>query len=69
MNADDLLAKKAQMEHEQKQLEENGRQEDGILQKKLKTIGNHVHDSVPVSNNEVKPFQTALSLNAEMWKG
>ena len=34
-------------------LEESAAEKDVLLQKKVKTIGNYVHDSVPVSNNEV----------------
>lgn len=32
-----------------------------MLQKKLKTVGNYVHDSVPISNNEVRHPGTVLS--------
>lgn len=52
-NADSLLQQKAAMDKEQKELEEAGNAKDAVLQKKLKTIGNYVHDSVPISDNEV----------------
>lgn len=41
------------MEKEQKEVEILGEQKDELLQKKLKTIGNYVHESVPLSDNEV----------------
>lgn len=34
-------------------LEESATEKEAALQKKIKTIGNYVHDSVPISNNEV----------------
>ena len=33
-------------------MEESAIEKDALLQKKIKTVGNYVHDSVPVSNNE-----------------
>ena len=44
------------MEKEQKEVEILGVQKDELLQKKLKTIGNYVHDSVPLSDNEVSLY-------------
>lgn len=41
------------LEKEKKVLEESAAEKDALLQKKVKTIGNYVHDSVPISNNEV----------------
>ena len=41
------------MEKEKKVLEESASEKEAALQKKIKTIGNYVHDSVPISNNEV----------------
>ena len=34
--------------------EESAGPKDIALQKKLKTIGNYVHDSVPISDDEVR---------------
>ena len=48
-----MLEKKVALEKEKKVLEESAAEKDALLQKKVKTIGNYVHDSVPVSNNEV----------------
>lgn len=60
-NADDLLKRKGEMEKEMKALEESALPKDLALQKKLKTIGNYVHDSVPLSNNEVR-FLKSLAI-------
>uniref|UniRef100_A0A8H7TT27 Serine-tRNA synthetase type1 N-terminal domain-containing protein n=1 Tax=Bionectria ochroleuca TaxID=29856 RepID=A0A8H7TT27_BIOOC len=51
-NADDLLQEKANLEKEKKALVDSAAEKDTLLKKKLKTIGNYVHDSVPVSANE-----------------
>ncbi|KAI0019622.1 hypothetical protein F4780DRAFT_745772 [Xylariomycetidae sp. FL0641] len=51
-NADDLLLQKANYDKEKKALIESAAQKDIALQAKIKTIGNIVHDSVPVSDNE-----------------
>jgi seryl-tRNA synthetase len=51
-DATELLAKKANLEKEKKVLEDSATEKDALLQKKIKTIGNYVHDSVPVNNNE-----------------
>ncbi|KAI9772962.1 MAG: Cytosolic seryl-tRNA synthetase [Geoglossum simile] len=51
-DASDLLQKKADLEKQKKALEDLVAQKDSLLRKKIKTIGNYVHDSVPVSNDE-----------------
>ena len=48
------MRKKGDLEKEKKVLEESAKEKDVMLQKKLKTVGNYVHDSVPISKNEVK---------------
>ena len=53
-DASELLQKKAEMEKEKKVLEESASEKEAALQKRIKTIGNYVHDSVPISNNEVR---------------
>ena len=53
-DASELLQKKAEMEKEKKVLEESASEKEAALQKKIKTIGNYVHDSVPISKNEVR---------------
>jgi seryl-tRNA synthetase len=47
------LKRKAELEEERKAVSNAAIEKDLSLQKKLKTIGNIVHDSVPVENNEV----------------
>ena len=41
------------MEKEKKLLEDSATEKEVVLQIKLTSIGNYVHESVPVSNNEV----------------
>ena len=52
-DAAELLHKKTELEKEKKTLEESVSEKELLLQKKLKTIGNYVHNTVPVSNYEV----------------
>ena len=49
----ELLKKKVELEKEKKTLEDSASEKEVALQKKLKTVGNYVHNSVPISNNEV----------------
>ncbi|KAI0167055.1 seryl-tRNA synthetase [Hypoxylon sp. FL1284] len=51
-NADELLQQKAAFDKEKKDLLDLAAQKDIALKAKVKTIGNIVHDSVPVSDNE-----------------
>ncbi|MCJ1273007.1 Cytosolic seryl-tRNA synthetase [Puttea exsequens] len=51
-DADELTARKAELEREKKVLMESAAEKDELLQRKLKTVGNYVHDSVPVSGTE-----------------
>lgn len=51
-NADDLLQEKISLEKEKKALVELASEKDAVLQKKVKSVGNIVHESVPVSDNE-----------------
>jgi seryl-tRNA synthetase len=53
-NADELMQQKADLEKEKKGLIEAAAEKEIVLKKKLGTIGNIVHDSVPVNNDEVK---------------
>ena len=52
-NADDLLQKKKDLEEQKKKQEELAVEKEVALWKKAKTVGNYVHESVPVSDNEV----------------
>ncbi|MCJ1329921.1 Cytosolic seryl-tRNA synthetase [Thelotrema lepadinum] len=51
-DAADLMKEKVDLEKEKKVLEDSAAEKEEILTRKLKTIGNYVHDSVPVSNDE-----------------
>lgn len=44
---------KLELEREKKVIEEKVLEKETALQKKIKTIGNYVHESVPLSNDEV----------------
>lgn len=52
-NADDLLAQKGDLEKEKKSFLDAAAEKDAALKAKLGTIGNLVHESVPVEQNEV----------------
>lgn len=52
-NADDLLRQNIDLKKEKKELVESAAAKDVTLRKKIGTIGNIVHDSVPVNDNEV----------------
>ncbi|KAL7959171.1 hypothetical protein V8C34DRAFT_280502 [Trichoderma compactum] len=51
-NADDLLKQKIELEKEKKSLIESAAEKDVLLKVKVRSVGNIVDDSVPVSNNE-----------------
>ncbi|CCX06542.1 Similar to Serine--tRNA ligase, cytoplasmic; acc. no. O14018 [Pyronema omphalodes CBS 100304] len=51
-DATELLAQKVQLETEKKELEAAADAKEAEMNKKLGTIGNLVHDTVPVSDNE-----------------
>jgi seryl-tRNA synthetase len=51
-NADDLLKKKDELQTRHKQQEDTTKEMHVALLKKAKSIGNYVHDSVPISDNE-----------------
>lgn len=48
-----MIAKKSQFEKEKKDLEQIAADKEVELKRKVTSIGNIVHDSVPVSDNEV----------------
>jgi len=60
-NADELMAQKVEFEKEKKSLIESAAEKEVTLKKKLGTIGNLVHDSVPVNNDEVKKSRLEYS--------
>ncbi len=47
------MKQKVELEKEKKSLIESAAEKEVILKKKISTIGNIVHDSVPVNNDEV----------------
>lgn len=47
------MKEKIELEKEKKALVESAIEKDALLKSKLKTVGNYVAESVPVSNNEV----------------
>ncbi|KAI1106106.1 seryl-tRNA synthetase [Jackrogersella minutella] len=51
-NADELLQQRADLDKEKKALLDSAAQKDIALRAKISTIGNIVHDSVPISDNE-----------------
>lgn len=51
-NADDLLQQRADLDKEKKTLLDSAAEKDATLKAKIKTIGNIVHESVPISDNE-----------------
>ncbi|KAL9122276.1 MAG: hypothetical protein Q9187_001172 [Circinaria calcarea] len=51
-DANEFIQKKSGLEKEKKVTEDSAIEKDTLLQRRIKTIGNYVHDSVPVSNNE-----------------
>ncbi|KAH6684385.1 seryl-tRNA synthetase-like protein [Halenospora varia] len=51
-NADDLLKQKLELEKVKKSFIESAAEKDVLLKKKLGTIGNIVHESVPINDNE-----------------
>lgn len=62
-DAADLLKIKRDLEDDKKRFEEAALTKELALQRKIKTIGNYVHESVPISNNEVRGFcQAALAM-------
>jgi len=52
-NTDDEMKQKAVLDKDHKALVDSAAEKLVALDKKIKTIGNIVHDSVPINNNEV----------------
>lgn len=52
-DASDLVNQKADIEKRKKEAEDIAAQKELERDRKIRPIGNYVHDSVPVSNNEV----------------
>jgi seryl-tRNA synthetase len=52
-DATELLQQKVDLEKEKKQAEDEAAEKEKLRDRKCKTIGNYVHESVPVNDNEV----------------
>jgi seryl-tRNA synthetase len=52
-DASELMAQKEELEKRKKAAEDAAVQKELERDRKIRTIGNYVHESVPVSNNEV----------------
>jgi len=59
-DADHLLKEKVDLEKEKKKTEDEALAKEKARDKKCKLIGNYVHESVPVNDNEVS-IVSALS--------
>ncbi|KAL6849730.1 Cytosolic seryl-tRNA synthetase [Amphichorda felina] len=51
-NADEFLQQKIELEREKKALTESAAEKDAALKAKVKSVGNIVHHTVPISNSE-----------------
>jgi seryl-tRNA synthetase len=61
-DATQQLEQKAELEKEKKRMQELAQEKEKLVDRKLKTIGNYVHDSVPESDNEVWAFAKKLNV-------
>lgn len=52
-DANDLIEQKTSLEKSKKEAEELAVEKESQRDRKIRTIGNYVHESVPVSNDEV----------------
>lgn len=66
-DASEFLQQKADLEKQKKEAEDNAVARENERDKKIKTIGNYVHESVPISDNEVgssTPSQVSIANRA-----
>lgn len=59
-DASDLINEKAELEKRKKAAEDAAAQKELERDRKIRPIGNYVHESVPVSNNEARSSSTAF---------
>lgn len=64
-DATDLLEQKAELEKSKKAAEDFAVQKENQRDMKLRSIGNYVHESVPVSNDEVSISRSRACINVE----
>lgn len=60
-DATELLQQKVDLEKEKKQAEDEAIEKEKLRDRKCKTIGNYVHESVPVNDNEVCYYTTDMT--------
>ncbi|KAL8945127.1 MAG: hypothetical protein Q9211_000339 [Gyalolechia sp. 1 TL-2023] len=51
-DASDSVKRKGDLEEQKRKIDGSASEKEAALQRKLKTIGNYVHESVPISDNE-----------------
>lgn len=49
-----MLKEKIDLEKQKKEMVDSAAEKERLLKRKVKTVGNIVHDNVPVSDNEVR---------------
>jgi len=62
-----LLAEKVSLDKTKKEAEEKAIQVENERDRKIRTIGNYVHDSVPVSQTEVIPSSKNEKKRKKTW--
>lgn len=65
-DASELLERKVDLERQKKEAEDLAIAKEAQRDKKIKTIGNYVHDTVPVSNNEVRLLALFLLVQRQL---
>ena len=65
-DAEDLLKQKEALQKEKTAQEALAAEKLQALHLKAKTVGNYVHESVPISNDEVKSTQSSASEKADL---
>ncbi|RKF55165.1 Serine--tRNA ligase, cytoplasmic [Golovinomyces cichoracearum] len=64
-NADDLMKQKLEYEKQKKELLESSASKELLLKKKISTVGNLVHESVPVHKDEASSAQHYVDQNQD----
>lgn len=71
-DASELIGQKVDLEKSKKEAEMNAAQKELERDRKIRPIGNYVHESVPVSNNEVRispqTYHVRRQANSGNWK-
>lgn len=61
-----MLQQKIDLDKQKKEAEENALAKEKERDSKIKTIGNYVHDSVPISDNEVSSLSYFVCLDKSL---